>query len=58
LKLRRGRKHLSITFGTCMFALQQFHVCSCYNRSTERSSVKELESQAAKKDAAPKEDKH
>ncbi|KAL6838560.1 hypothetical protein ACP4OV_031616 [Aristida adscensionis] len=27
-------------------------------KSTERSSVKELESQAPKKDAAPKEDKH
>jgi hypothetical protein len=28
------------------------------NRSTEQASVKELESQAAKKDAVPKEDKH
>ncbi|XP_062180794.1 uncharacterized protein LOC133885154 [Phragmites australis] len=27
-------------------------------KSTERSSLKELESQSAKKDAAPKEDKH
>jgi len=27
-------------------------------KSTEQSSVKELESQAVKKDAAPKEDKH
>lgn len=50
-----------IFFFEFLLKLSVFQQTSCMfrvNRSTEGSSVKELESQAVKKDAAPKEDKH